>query len=142
MRKTLFALLLVGVFGFAGVRPALAQSDAALVKVSFPFIAGQKVLPAGSYRISADARDSSLLLIASTSVATDAAFVATGSTEIADAMGSQVHVAFKNVDGHYFLWKIAMPDGSARQINVTKVEADRTLARLNLMPVERGDSAK
>ncbi len=141
MKKNLFALLLVAVVGLAGVGPALAQSDAALVKVSFPFIAGQRLLPAGSYRITADPYDPSLLLIASTASA-DSVYVPTGASEPITQTGSQVHAAFRNIDGHYFLWKIEMPDGNARQLTMTKAEAERTLARLNLSPAERADTAK
>ncbi len=142
MKKTLLALLVVGTIAFAGLRPASAQSDPALVKIPFSFIVGAKVLPAGSYRIAPQLDDPSLLLVTPTKGGTAAAFAATGFAKNPNPMDQQVHVAFKNVDGHYFLWEITMPGGEAREVNVTKAEAERTLARLNLMPAEHADSAK
>jgi len=141
MKKMLFALLVVGVVGFAGPRPASAQ-DTTLVKVPFDFIVGEHVLPAGSYRIVPDSQDSTLLLIESTRGKMAAAFAATGWTPNPNPMDPQARVQFKNVDGHMFLSQVALPGTDARQLIVTKTEAERTLARLNLMPAEHADSAK
>jgi len=141
MKKMLFALLVVGVVGFAGPRPASAQ-DSTLVKVPFDFIVGGRVLPAGSYRIVPDSQDTTLLLIESTRGKMAAAFAATGWTPNPNPMDAHAHVEFKNIDGHMFLSQVAMPGSDARQVAVTKAEAERTLARLNLMPAERADTAK
>ncbi len=142
MKKMMFALLVVGAVAFAGLRPASAQSSPALVKVPFDFIVGDRVLPAGSYRIAADIQDPSLLQITATQGKAVAAFAATGWAKNPNPMDPQVHVAFKNVDGHLFLWQIAMPGGDAHEVIVTKAEAERTLVKLNLMPAERAEPAK
>jgi hypothetical protein len=142
MKKLIPAVFVVAVLGFAGVRPASAQSDTAIVKVPFDFIVGDRVLPAGSYRIAPDMNDSTLLFVTSTRGTTAAAFAATGWTPNPNRADGQAHVAFKNVDGHMFLWQVAMPGADAREVTVTKTGAERTLARLNLMPAERADSAK
>ncbi len=142
MKKLLFVVLAVGAIAFAGPRPAVAQSGNALVKIPFDFIVGDKLLPAGSYRIAPDTQDPTLLQIMSTQGKMVAAFAATGWTRNPNPRDPEAHVAFKNVDGHMFLWQVSTPGNDAREIALTRIEAERTLARLNLMPAERTDSAK
>ncbi len=134
MKKILLSLMVVAVVAFGGLRTASAQSQSALVKVPFDFIVGDRVLPSGSYRVAADTQDPTLLRIESTmdrKVATFAATLADDGPRAGD-----VQAAFTNVDGHMFLSRITMPGGEARRIAVNKTEAERTLARLNLMPAE------
>ncbi len=143
MKKMILAVLVLGVVGFAAPRFASAQvSGPALVKVPFDFIVGDKVLPAGSYRIAPDTQDPTLLFINSTNGKASAAFAATGWTTNPSPMDPEAHVAFKNVDGHMFLWRVAIAGSDTREIALTKAEAERTLAKLNLMPAERADTAK
>ncbi len=142
MKKMLLAFVVLALVGFAGARTASAQSETALVKVNFPFIVGDRVLPAGSYRITPDTQDPMLLLIASTKGKPAAAFAATGRSDNPNPMDPKVHVAFKNIDGQYFLWRITIPGSDGREVALTKAEAERTLAKLNLMPVEHAEPAK
>ncbi len=37
---------------------------------------------------------------------------------------------------------LAVPGRDARVVPITRVQAERTLTRLNLMPAQRGDSAR
>ncbi len=143
MKKISLALLVAGVVSLAGVSQARAQVNGpALFKAPFAFIVGDKVLPAGNYRITAQAEDSSVLMITNADGKGIAAFATTTGGDLAPAGMKDVNVAFKNFDGHYFLSQVTMPSSSARVIHVTKVSAERTLARLNLMPIERADTAK
>ncbi len=140
MKKMLLALLVLGIVTSAGVRSASAQSYPALVNVPFDFIVADRVLPAGSYRITASPEDPTLLMIANTRntrVAVLAASLPAPTAGAADA-----RVMFKNVDGHMFLVRVAMPASGAREFVVTKPAAEATLARLHLMPEGHADSVK
>lgn len=142
MKKSLYALLVVAAVAIAVPRSAAAQTAPALVKVPFQFIVGGAVLPAGSYQIAPDSQASSVLLITSLSGKPLAAFATTTRTENLTLTDAQVHVAFKNIDGQYFLWQVAMPGSYAREIPVTRAQAERTLARLNLVPTGHADVTK
>ncbi len=141
MKKLLFALPVVATALIAAPRPASAQTDAALVKVPFQFIVGDRVLPAGSYRIAPDPQDASVLVITNVSGRPAAVFSAIARAQDRSA-NAPVKAAFKNVDGHYFLWQVAMPGSDIREVAFTRAEAERTLAKLNLMPAEHADVAR
>ena len=134
MKKILFSVMVVAVVAFGGLRTASAQSHSALVTVPFDFIVGDRVLPSGSYRVAADVQDPTLLLIENTRDRKVATIAATLSDDGPSA--GDVQAAFTKIDGHMFLSRITMADGGARRIAVTKADAERTLARLNLMPAE------
>jgi hypothetical protein len=142
MKKILAVALFAGVVSLVGISPALAQGDPALVKVPFRFIVGDKVLPAGSYRIAAQTQDASILLITSLDGKSMAAFAATQGAFNPLSTSSEVRVAFKSFDGQYFLSQVSMPGRDTREVLVSKVSAERTLAKLNLMPAEHADVAK
>ena len=142
MKKMLVALLVAGVGSFAGVAAARADGDSAIVKVPFQFIVGEKVLPAGEYRIEAQGNDSSVLLITRAD-GKGGAIAATQSAGAPAPLDASVHVAFKNFLGRSFLWQVAMPGRDTRELKVTKASAEQVLARLNLMPAQpAGGSAK
>jgi len=142
MKKTLVVLLLAGIVSLVGVFSARAQSsDPARVKVPFKFIVGGKLLPAGSYRISAQTQDAAILLISSLDQKSVAAFAATRPVPNPSSMRSAVDVAFKNYDGQYFLAMVSMPGEDSREVVLSKPLAERMLAKLNLMPAERADTA-
>jgi hypothetical protein len=141
MKKLVFALLVGASAAILAPGSGYAQTAPALVKVPFNFIVGDVLLPAGSYRIAADTQDSSLLVITRTN-GKPGAFAVTGRMEGRASTDAQVHVAFKNVDGRYFLWTVAMPGGDWREIAVTRAQAERTLARLNLLAAEPSNVTK
>ncbi len=134
MKKMLLSVAVVGLVGFAGARPASAQTNPVLIKVPFAFIVGDHVLPAGSYRITPGAEDPSVLLVENTQHPTDAAFVVAQSAP--NASVGDPRVQFKSVGGHMFLWQVEVPGDGAREVMVTRAAAERVLARLNLMPAE------
>lgn len=143
MKKMLVAVLMAVVVMFAGSSLASAQSNAALAKVPFKFIAGGKLLPAGSYRITVQPDDPTMLLITSDDHKSAAAFAVTEWAGGPDsAPGVKVHLTFKNFNGQYFLSQVAMPGQDTRLIPLTKGAAEQVLVRLNLMPAERADVAK
>lgn len=140
MKKILVAVLMAGLVTFAGASIARAQvGDSLLVKVPFPFIVSGKVLPAGSYRITAQSGDPSLLLITSID-GHSAAFADTQKEggEVPD--GARLHLSFKNFDGHYFLSQVVFGD-ALRDVRLSKVMAEQTLVRLNLMPGEHAEGS-
>lgn len=140
MKKMLVALLVAGVCSFAGVATARADSDTAVVKVPFQFIVGDKVLPAGEYRIEHQG-DPSVLMITRAD-GKGGALAITQSTGVPTPSDAQVRVAFKNFEGRSFLWQVGMPGQDTREIKLTKESAERVLARLNLMAAEPARSAK
>jgi hypothetical protein len=142
MKKTLVVLLVAGIVSLAGVFSARAQStDPALVKVPFRFIVGGKLLPAGSYRISAQTQDAAILLISSFEQKSVAAFASTRAVANPSSTGGAVHVAFKNYDGQYFLAMVSMPGEDSREVVLSKTLAEQMLAKLNLTPADRADTA-
>lgn len=141
MKKTFLALVVIGIVAAAGMRPAFAQTDPAVVKVPFQFIAGDRLMPAGTYRIAPDAQDPTLLAISDVNGKGPGAFTSTVWTG-SQSKGTKVQVQFKNVDGHYFLWQVAIPSAGDRAVPINKMGAERVLAHLNLMPAERADVAK
>ena len=140
MKRIVFALLVVAAVAVLAPRSASAQTAPALFKAPFNFIVGDALLPAGDYRIASDTQDPTLLVITNAK-GKPAAFAAAGRADGTPG-DSQVHVAFKNVDGQYFLWRVAMPGSDSREIVVTKARAERALAKLNLLPAEHADVAK
>ena len=140
MKKILVAVLMAGVVTFAGASLAGAQvGDATVVKVPFSFIVSGKVLPAGSYRITNHGEDTSLLLIASADGRSGTFVETERDGEVPE--GTSPHLSFKNYDGHYFLSQVAMAGGQLRAVRLSKMSAEQTLVRLNLMPSERAVGA-
>ena len=142
MKKFLFALAAVAAVAIAAPRSASAQTAPALVNVPFQFIVGEVVLPAGSYRIASDSQASSVLLIASLKGRPIATFATTIRVDNQAPGDAQVHVAFKNIGGQYFLWQVAMPGSDTREVSFTRAQAERTLAKLDLGPADRANVAK
>ncbi len=142
MKKTFLSLLVAGISSVAAFStPAAAQDSAAIAKVPFEFIVGNKVLPAGDYMVASQTNDWSVVLIRST----DSGIGTFASTKVApgpDTPAVDARLSFVNYDGHYFLKRIAIPGRNPRQIAVTREQAERTLARLNLMTAESASPAK
>ncbi len=143
MNKTLVTLLVAGTALFAAVSPAAAQSsDAALVKVPFQFIVGNTMMPAGTYRISAETANWSVLMISSADGKAAAVFASTEAAVNPAPQSRDPQVWFDNYYGQYFLREVAMPARNARLVKITRTQAAQTLAKLNLMPAERAEPAK
>jgi hypothetical protein len=142
VKKILVALVAAGVVSLVASSPAAAQSDAAKVKIPFQFIVGQRVLPAGSYRIAPQTADWAVVLITNMEGGAPAEFLTTEGLPHADVTDDSSLVTFKKYDGHYFLQGVTVPGRDARQVRITKVEAERTLAKLNLLSAEPANVAK
>ena len=56
--------------------------------------------------------------------------------------GDQAQVKFNNFFGHYFLQSVSLPGKDAREVKITKAQAEQTLAKLNLMPAEHATTVK
>ena len=142
MKKTFLSLLAAGIVSASAISPAAAQTVAALVKVPFRFIVGDTVMPAGSYRITPQTDDWSVLMISAVDGQAIAAFASTEATPNPAPRSEDVRVRFDNYYGQYFLRQVAVPGRDARLVVVTKAQAERTLSRLNLMPNQHGDPAR
>jgi hypothetical protein len=141
MKKSLFGLL-VAVALALGAAPALhAQStDSAIVKVPFSFIAGGKVLPAGTYRITSASTDGGgSLMITSADDKAYGAFVNTERAPNPAANSNDTHLTFRTYLGQRFLWQVVQPGNDVREVALRSPQMDRVLARLNLLPPERAD---
>jgi hypothetical protein len=142
MMNMLLAVLVAGMASFAAISPSAAQSsEAALVKIAFPFIAGDKILPAGSYMVSGETRDWTRMRIASLDGKT-VAVVRLKTTTLNPLPGIEPRFWFTNYYGQYFLQRVAMPGFDVREVPLTKADAERTLTRLNLMRGEGAESVR
>lgn len=141
MKKILVAMAAAGVLSLAGASLVQAQgADTGVFKAPFRFIVGDKLLPAGSYRVTDQGQPFGVLLVEGTAKGGTAAFAATEAAENPYPNSTEVHVVFKSIDGQYFLWQVAMPGRDARRVALTKASAELALAKLNLMPAERADA--
>ncbi len=143
MKKMFVSLLAAAIVSIAAIAPAAAQGDngTSIVNVPFRFIVGDKLMPAGSYRVTPQSDDWSVVMISG--VHSNLAVLTPTEAESQPVTGLQKpQFWFNNYYGQYFLAKFAVPGRDARIVKVTKAEAERTLAKLNLMPAERGDPAK
>ncbi len=143
MKKTFLGLTTAVLVAFAVISPARAQdSRAALLKVPFKFIVGEKLMPAGRYRVSPQTDDWSILVITSVDEPSIAAMATTEAAPNPSPRSVDAHAWFDNYYGQYFLRQVTVPGRDARVMKITRVQAARTLTRLNLMPAERAEPAK
>ncbi len=142
MTRLLTALLVVAGVSAVGVMSSAAQSsEEALVKVPFRFIAGDKLMPAGTYKVAGATGDWAVVLVSSV----DGKLVAkvrskASSPEIVASM--EPRLWFTNYYGQYFLRQLAMPGLVPRIVPLTKEDAVRTLTKLNLMHAEAAEPAR
>lgn len=105
--KTYFFRILAPAFAFAALAlTAKAQAtDQLNVTVPYQFVVGGKTLPAGTYRVSrANDRSQGALALSSFENRDGALIVA---SEWQDARGDKPSLTFEQIDGRYFLSKIA-----------------------------------
>ncbi len=143
MKKILFSLLVVAAVALLASPALHAQGLSAIVKVPFSFIAAGRVLPAGTYRVTPDVNDPSLLTV-ETDRGDRAVFVQT--VNVADtAQGTEdATLAFKSFGGQHFLWRIGIAGHDTREVVLQPAAMQQVLAKLNLSPAEPalGASAK
>src|SRR5512137_2977566 len=115
MKKQIVGMVAVlGVLGFAGVRPALAQSDEMSVKVPFPFLVGDRTLPAGNYRMVADIRHPDLVLLTSNDGKNDATLYTVFTDQPVGTRDASFE--FKKIEGRYYLTVIDIPGDNTREV--------------------------
>lgn len=142
MRKILVTLIVAGALSFPAISMAAGQNgESAVVKVPFQFVVGNKVMPAGSYRISPQTGNWSVLVISSLD-GSAAVFASTQAAVNPASNDETPRVKFTNYFGQYFLQSVALPSRDAREVLITKAQAEQTLAKLNLMPAEHAATAK
>ena len=129
MKKILFGSVVVAVLSLAGLGRAYAQ-DVSTVKVPFPFVAGDKLLPAGDYRVAPAPADRSVLLIVSANGAASAR-VAVDPVGPVSANAKPTFV-FRVFGKRYFLAEVSAPEVAAYEVPLTSKEVERVLARLDL----------
>ncbi len=143
MKKILVTLVVAGALAFPTLSMAAGQNgESAIVKVPFQFVVGDKVMPAGSYRISAQTGDWSVLTITSVDGKRGAVFASTRAAVNPASDSPNAQVKFNNFFGQYFLQSVALPGKDAREVLITKAQAEQTLTRLNLVPAEHAATAK
>ncbi len=127
MKKSLVALVIVGVVALAGAMPASAQETVSRVNVPFTFIVGDNVLPAGNYTVSRPAPD--LLTFQSA----DNKVIATVVVQPTGEVSQQIHatLAFNKIGGQYFLAKVGIPGAEGRALLLPKARVAAMLAKLN-----------
>ncbi len=142
MKKTIVALLFVGVAFATTILPARAQGDEqALATIPVRFIVGSKVLPAGTYIIEPRRGDWTVLQVTSVDHKWQASLPVTQGGP-SPTITPKVKVNFAQYFGEYFLNEVEFPGLNSREAHVTKADAERILAKLNLTPGERADFAK
>lgn len=142
MKKILVTLLAAGTLSFAAMAPAAAQGvETGLVKIPFQFIVGDKVMPAGSYWISRQTADWSVVSIENQHSGA-LVFASTSPVPNAEPSSNKVRVLFSVYYGQHFLQQVTLPGRDGRSIGITKTQAEQTLAKLNLMPAESAAHAK
>jgi hypothetical protein len=121
MTKQLLGMVAVlGVLGFVGARPALAQSDAMAIKVPFPFVVGGATLPAGTYLMRADIRHPDLVLLTSKNGRNDAELYTVFTDQPAST--NQASFEFKKIEGQYYLSAIDIPGDNTREVALPEPE--------------------
>jgi hypothetical protein len=121
MKKQLLGMAVVlGVLGFAGARPALAQADEMSIKVPFSFVVGGKTMPAGTYRMVADTRHPDLVLLTSEDGKNDAALYTVYTDQSVSA--TQASFEFKKIEGKYYLSAIDIPGDNTREVALPEPE--------------------
>jgi len=103
--------MLVGVVCLAGVGGTAhaGVTNVLEVKVPFPFIVGDRTLPAGEYRIQRD--DYSTALMIRSEHGTASAILNTRPARAAAPSADQPSLEFKHVENKYQLSEVWMPDG-------------------------------
>jgi hypothetical protein len=140
VKKILIGLVMAGVVSFVASSSA-AASHTAIVKIPFQFIAGQRLLPAGSYRITPQAPENGVVTISRVGDNALTVFVVTDNLGYSDASGLQSKVTFVKYDGQLFLRTVAVPGTDGRVVAFTKAAAERTLASLNLLNAQPAANA-
>jgi hypothetical protein len=134
VKKVLLVLTAAVVLSFVYTSPAAAQVHEAVVKVPFSFIVGQRLLPAGTYRIAPTAGDWAVVSITGLrDTKASPTIVQTVVDAGAQPYRGEARVSFLPYGGQAFLQEIAVPGTDPRRIIVTRASADRALAKLNLM---------
>jgi hypothetical protein len=103
--------MLVGVLCLAGVSGTAyaGVTDVLEVKVPFPFIVGDRTLPAGEYRIQRD--DDSTALMIRSEHGSASAILNTRPVSAASQSSDQPSLEFKRGENGYRLSNVWMPDG-------------------------------
>ncbi len=147
MKKSLGIVTVAILMLLVGIYPAAAQGsrEAALVRIPFRFIIGGKALPAGTYEVWSESSDWEMMAISTVDKPTTAiVWVRTKPAPNPEPERRDVHLQFKNYYGQYFLQWVQLPLSDIHEVKLSSRDAEKTLTRLNLMPVEgeRGEDNK
>jgi hypothetical protein len=133
--KKQYLRILMALVGFAAfAMAARAQTvDQIVVTIPYEFVAAGKTLPAGTYRVHRISNDRFSGLVFSSFENGTSVFVHPIDVENAD--GQNVHVAFRQIEGQYFLSQIETAD------NVFNVSVPRSATLLASGKSHNGVSA-
>jgi hypothetical protein len=133
--KKQYLRILMALVGFAAFAMAAhAQAvDQIVVTIPYEFVAAGKTLPAGTYRVNRISGDRFAGLVFSSFE--NRASVIVHPIEVESADGQNVHVAFRQIEGQYFLSKIETAD------NVFNIPVPRSAILLASTKSHNGVSA-
>ncbi len=130
MRKQLFGILATAGLGIllAGQTASAQVADQVVAHVPFQFVAGDAVLPAGTYTVRPDSSDPTMLWI----INADGRPASAVLTEWGgpDNDGTQAMLQFKKYGEAYMLSSVALPGEAARQIPIPKKEVEADLVKV------------
>ena len=132
MKKQVLGMLVaIGIAALAAPASSFAQvaADEAVLRAPFPFVAGDSVLPAGTYTVRADSSDPAVLWITSADGRT-AVVVDTNWGNGDENDGSKALFRFRKYGQSYLLSRIAMPGEDAREIPLSKGQVERDLVKM------------
>lgn len=127
-------LITLGVAAFLCSTPARAQVTTMHVDIPFAFVAGNQVLPAGSYRVTVDQDFRRLRFDAKADVNTYLARLSTATDSRPSEKIERGTLRFACYDGQYFLinvWRPGQEEGNRVQASKRLLEA---ATRGNVMP--------
>jgi len=104
MKKVFFRITIMWALAFIAATQTMRAQEPVLVNIPFAFTAGEKVLPAGEYRVEKSARGSLMLLIQRTDRSA-AAFVPSIAAQ-ANATQTQSKLVFHRYGNRYFLSQV------------------------------------
>lgn len=130
-KKTLGMLAAVGFVALAAPVSSVAQqeTDAAVVRVPFAFVAGDAALTAGTYTVTADSADPTVVWFTS---ANRRKAVAVGTIWGNGNENDSNRASFRfRRYGHdaYVLSRVAMPGENAREVPLPKAQVERDLVK-------------
>jgi hypothetical protein len=129
MKRQIFGIVMAAGIAVLIAAPSFAQAtDQAILRVPFQFVAGNTVLPAGTYTVRAGESDPAVLWIVSTN-GRRVSIVATNFGGRLNAR-SRPLFQFRKYGDAYLLAQVAMPGESVRQVPLPENVVEQDLVKV------------